>query len=162
VTVWLWQADGPASGGRGVSGDRLAARRAAEVRLLRGDAAEAVVEEAVTDLSPQTLAEGYRRTGPRWVAAAGPGPHVRWVPAQDPQRNAPPPRDLKWTAVAAVISEQIAGMKPGDRVSIGELGPELRVGRKTAARALAELAAGGFLGREAGVGYVVLRQPEPG
>ena len=82
IVVWLWQADGPASGGRGVSGDRAAAAAAAIGRLRSGDATEAVVEEAETDLGTRTLAGGYYRTGPGWVARTGPDLSVCWVPLE--------------------------------------------------------------------------------
>lgn len=165
TTVWLWQADGPASGGRGISGDRLAARRAAEGRLLSGAAAVAWVDQAVTNIET-SLADGYYRVA-RWQARLGPGRRVWWAPVGGAgEGRLGRPESLKWPAVALAVRRLIADgtLKPGDRASIADLGSGLRVGRKTAARALAALEAGGFLGRQAGVGYVVLERagPEPG
>jgi hypothetical protein len=81
--VYLWQADGAASGARGVSHDRQAARRAAEGRLLSGEAATATVEEAVAELGARTLGDDYYwRTGKRWRARVGAGGRVRWAPAR--------------------------------------------------------------------------------
>lgn len=78
TAAFLWQADGPAMGSRGVCGDQGRARRLAAECLRSGAADTAVVEEAVTDLMAQTLADGYRRTGPRWSARVGAGGRVRW------------------------------------------------------------------------------------
>jgi hypothetical protein len=78
--VFLWQADGPEQGGRGVSGDREAARRAAEKLLRSGEATAAVIEEAELGLGTRALTFAYCPTGPRWQAMTGPRGRVRWVP----------------------------------------------------------------------------------
>lgn len=83
ITVFLWQADGPSRGERGVSGDRRAARQAAAGCLRSGEATAAVVEEATTELGIRTLAVGYHRTGQRWQARAGPAGRIWWVRATE-------------------------------------------------------------------------------
>lgn len=80
--VWLWQADGAASGGRGVtrdSGAAARARAAAAARLRSGDATVAWVEAAVTDLGQRSLFDGYYRVA-RWDAKVGPGGRIWWIP----------------------------------------------------------------------------------
>jgi len=83
VTVYLWQADGPEAGARGVSDDERKARRAAADLLRCGQASSAVVQEAAAELGERTLTAGYYATGQRWqgrlVGAQG---RVRWVPAR--------------------------------------------------------------------------------
>jgi hypothetical protein len=77
VTVWLWDAPGPASSARGVCGGEAGARRAAAARLRGGQASAAVVEQAVIVLGTATLEDSYRRTGNRWRAR--PGTRIRWL-----------------------------------------------------------------------------------
>ena len=78
--AYLWQADGPRSGARGLSGDRGKARRDAAARLRSGEASEAFVEEAGTaGIGVRTLAGGYCRTGRGWRAKAGAGRRIRWA-----------------------------------------------------------------------------------
>jgi hypothetical protein len=81
VSVFLWQADGPRQGGRGISGDQASARRAAEGRLHSGQATAALIEEAVVGLGTRTLTFAYYPTGPRWRARVGAPGHVTWEPA---------------------------------------------------------------------------------
>jgi hypothetical protein len=78
--VYLWQADGPLNGGRGVCGELGSAREAAEGCLRRGAATGAVVEEAVPEIGIRTLADGYCRTGEAWRAEPAPGGGITWVP----------------------------------------------------------------------------------
>lgn len=79
ITVFLWQADGPRQGGRGVSGDQGSARRAAAGRLRSGAATTAVVEEATAGIGIRTLADGYCPTGEAWRARVADG-RVTWMP----------------------------------------------------------------------------------
>ncbi len=80
ITVFLWQADGPRQGGRGISGDCKAARRAAAECLRSGTATAATIEEATAEIGMRTLTDGYYPTGPRWQARVGAQGRVRWVP----------------------------------------------------------------------------------
>jgi hypothetical protein len=80
AAVFLWQADGPLNGGRGVCGEAASARLAAECCLRRGTATAAVVEEAVPAVGTSTLAGIYCRTGEAWLASRGPGGGIAWVP----------------------------------------------------------------------------------
>ena len=67
--------------------------------------------------------------------------------------------NVKHPAVAEAVRGRIGdgSLKPGRRVSIGDLAPEMLVSRKTAAKALAALEAEGLLERQPGIGYVVAR-----
>jgi len=67
--------------------------------------------------------------------------------------------NLKHPAITEAVRGRIAGgtLKPGRRVSIGDLAPEMLVSRKTAAKALVALEAEGLLERRPGIGYVVAR-----
>jgi DNA-binding GntR family transcriptional regulator len=71
------------------------------------------------------------------------------------------PRNIKWPRAAAVLRGRIrdGSLKPGSRPSIGRLGPELGVSRKTAARAFRALEDEGLLKREPGTGYTVTARP---
>ena len=80
ASAFLWQADGPQQGSRGVSDDQGRARRLAADCLRSGAASSAIVEAALTDLGTRTLAGGYYRTGRAWRAKVGPGGRVWWVP----------------------------------------------------------------------------------
>jgi hypothetical protein len=80
VTAFLWQADGPTMGTRGVAEDPRKARRLAAECLRSGAASSAVVEEALSDLGMRTLVGGYFRTGRGWRATVGAGGRVRWRP----------------------------------------------------------------------------------
>jgi hypothetical protein len=63
---FLWEADGPQQGCRGVSGDEMRARRAAAECLQNGQATTARVEAAETAMGTATLTDDYRRTGDAW------------------------------------------------------------------------------------------------
>jgi hypothetical protein len=80
VIVWLWDAPGPVSRGRGVSGDQSSARRAAEACLISGQASAVRVEEALAMLGIGTLTSHYRRTGQGWQARRVDGGGIRWEP----------------------------------------------------------------------------------
>lgn len=73
-----------------------------------------------------------------------------------------PPGSGTWPVshprVRALVLGRIADgtLAPGAVASIAELGPAAGVSRKTAAKALAALAAEGMLERRRGIGYVVL------
>jgi len=79
ITVFLWQADGPVRGGRGVCDDRRKARQDAAACLRSGQASLAVVEEATAELGLRTLTSGYYSTGRKWQARVGMNGRVRWV-----------------------------------------------------------------------------------
>ena len=68
MSVYLWQADGPEQGARGVTDDERTARRHGEDLLRCGQADSAVVEQAGTGLS--------------WHARAGARGRVQSVPAE--------------------------------------------------------------------------------
>ena len=76
MTVWLWDAPGPASSARGVCGKEASARRAAAARLRGGHASAALVEEAILVIRTASLLGGYERTGNRWRARQG--TRIRW------------------------------------------------------------------------------------
>jgi hypothetical protein len=76
MTVWLWDAPGPASSARGVCDKETRARRAAAARLRGGHASAAVVEEAIVVTGTASRLEYYERTGNRWQAR--PGKRIRW------------------------------------------------------------------------------------
>jgi hypothetical protein len=79
VIVWLWDADGPARSGRGVTGNGEAARQAAEAFLRGGHASAARVERAVSMPGVRALTAGYQRTGDGWTAVHRDG-RVTWIP----------------------------------------------------------------------------------
>ena len=66
MIVWLWNADGPAGNGRGVTDDRARAFQSAEACLCSGQADVAEVEGARLVLGVRTLAFEYERTGEGW------------------------------------------------------------------------------------------------
>ena len=78
--AFLWQADGPRQGARGVCGSGRMARRAAADLLRSGQASTAVVEEAATELGMRTLTSGHYPNGRRWQGRLGARGRVRWVP----------------------------------------------------------------------------------
>ena len=80
--AFLWRADGPRQGSRGVTDDGRKARRAAADLLRTGQASSAVVEEAATELGMRTLTSGYYPNGRRWQGRLGARGRVRWVPAR--------------------------------------------------------------------------------
>ena len=160
---YLWQADGPLRGDRGVCGDLAAAMLAAE-GCLRGGARSVVIDEATPGLVTDSMDDGYCRTGRAWRARAA-DDGIAWVPPQPTAAEAAHGRNLKWPRVysAALARIEDRSLKPGEVVSIADLGPEFRVGRKTVAKAVAALEAEGLLERRPGIGYVVLERagPEP-
>jgi hypothetical protein len=82
VSVYLWQADGPRQGSRGICDVEQLARDAAADLLRSGQASFAVIEEAVPELGMRTLTAGYWCTGQRWQARVGAAGRVRWVPVR--------------------------------------------------------------------------------
>lgn len=80
--AFLWQADGPRQGARGVCGSERRARRAAADLLRSGQASSATVEEAATELGQRTLTDGYYPSGLSWQGRLGARGRVRWVPAR--------------------------------------------------------------------------------
>lgn len=72
--------------------------------------------------------------------------------------------DSRHPRVRDLVLARIADgtLKPGMVASVAELGPAAGVSRKTAAKALAGLAAEGVLERRRGVGYVVTESARPG
>ena len=85
MTVWLWDAYGPARTGLGVTDDEVRARLAAEACLRSGGADTARVEHALLISGICVLTPGYRRTGRGWMARRRDG-RVTWTPfcAPDP------------------------------------------------------------------------------
>ena len=81
MSVYLWQADGPRQGARGVSDDERRARRAAADLLRCGQASSALIEEAAAELGERTLNAGYYAIGQKWRARVGAQGHVTWEPA---------------------------------------------------------------------------------
>lgn len=79
--AFLWQADGPEVGSRGVTDDEGTARKRAAACLLSGSAVAAVVQEATAELGMRTLTDGYHRTGREWRGSVGAGGQVRWTQA---------------------------------------------------------------------------------
>jgi hypothetical protein len=79
VVHYLWQADSPTQGARGVCGEQWRARSRAEGCLLEG-APEAVIEVAAPGLGASSLAGCWCRTGEKWRASVGPGGGVEWIP----------------------------------------------------------------------------------
>ena len=79
--AFLWRADGPRQGSRGVTDDGRKARRAAADLLRTGQATAAYVEEAAMELGERTLADSYYATGRKWQGRVGARGRVRWVPA---------------------------------------------------------------------------------
>jgi hypothetical protein len=79
TAAWLWQADGPLMGTRGIVDDSGRARRLAVECLLSGDASSAVVEEAAAELGERALIDGYHRTGRRWQATVGAHGRIGWT-----------------------------------------------------------------------------------
>ncbi len=82
MSVFLWQADGPEQGARGVTDDQRRARRAAAGLLRDGQASSAVIEEAAAELGMRTLNADYYATGQRWQGRLGARGRVRWVTAR--------------------------------------------------------------------------------
>ncbi len=79
MIVFLWEADGPARSGRGVTDDRARALRNAETCLRSGQANVAKVERATLMSGIRTLTSGYLRTGDGWRARCG-DTGIRWEP----------------------------------------------------------------------------------
>ncbi len=79
MIVWLWDADGPARSGRGITSDQARALERAETLLRSGHATVAKVESAQADLGIRTLTSGYRRTGHGWRGRSGDS-GIRWEP----------------------------------------------------------------------------------
>ena len=84
AAAFLWQADGPTMGTRGVADDPRKARQLAAECLRSGSADSAEVEEALSDLGMRTLVGGYFRTGHRWRGQVGIGGRVRWTRVTGP------------------------------------------------------------------------------
>jgi hypothetical protein len=68
VIVWLWDALGPLSAARGVSGDYASARQAASDFLVSGSATVATLQAARLMDGPDALDPHYARFGHRWQA----------------------------------------------------------------------------------------------
>jgi hypothetical protein len=81
-TEYLWQADGPEQGSRGVCGDQAAARLTAEGCMNGEGATQALIRAATPGLETAGLDDGWCPTGDAWLAVPIPG-------------------GVEWTAVAA-------------------------------------------------------------
>lgn len=77
---YLWHADGPERGSRGVCGDQAAARLAAEGCISKEGATEARIHAATPGLEVLGLDDGWCPTGDARLAAIIPGGGVTWVP----------------------------------------------------------------------------------
>jgi hypothetical protein len=83
IPVYPWRADGPGRAVLGVTDDPGRALRDA-AGCLRDWAGSAVVEEAATGgLGARTLADGYPRTGRKWLAAVEAQGRVLWTAVQE-------------------------------------------------------------------------------
>ena len=80
MIVWLWDTWGPDRRGRGVSGDRATAQRAAEACLRNGHASGARLEEALAILGTESLTSLYQRTGQGWQAQHDTRGGISWEP----------------------------------------------------------------------------------
>ena len=77
---YLWDADGPARGSRGVCDDQAAARAKAE-RCMKDDGApRALIRAATPGVDVGGLDDGWCPTGDAWLAEFDPGGDVTWVP----------------------------------------------------------------------------------
>ena len=79
MILWLWDADGPARTGRGVTNDETRAIKAAEACMRNGQARIAKVEAALLVLGIPGLTPGYKRTGNGWRGRCG-DTGIRWEP----------------------------------------------------------------------------------
>ena len=68
MIVYLWEACGPARSAQGVTDSEVRARQAAETLLIGGQAADAVLEQAVLGLGTGSMTYGYQPTGLAWHA----------------------------------------------------------------------------------------------
>ena len=80
MIVYLWDADGPASGARGVTDDPARAQEAAEACLTNGQATAARVEKTNLVTGIRALNPGYTRLGHGWTAQPRRKGRIRWVP----------------------------------------------------------------------------------
>jgi hypothetical protein len=80
VSLWLWDAPGPARSASGVSTDRTSAQRAAPDCLASGQAATALFQEAELVTGSTALAPRYQRIGGSWPAARTSNGAIRWQP----------------------------------------------------------------------------------
>ena len=90
MIVWLWDAWGPDRHGRGVSGDRATAQRAAEACLRSGHASGARLEEALAILGTESLTSLYQRTGEGWQARHDTRGGISWEPLPGQSRDTGP------------------------------------------------------------------------
>ena len=78
---YLWQADGPEQGSRGVCGDQVSARAKAEGCMNEQGATMALIREAVPGLTAG-LDDGWCPTGDAWRAEFGDDGSVVWAPVK--------------------------------------------------------------------------------
>ena len=90
MIVWLWDTWGPDRRGRGVSGDRATAQRAAEACLRSGHASGARLEEALAILGTESLTSLYQRTGQGWQARHDTRGGISWEPLTAHPRDTDP------------------------------------------------------------------------
>lgn len=81
MTVYLWDAPGPAASWSGISGSLDGAWAAAGERLTSGDASSACVEAALPAMSAATMQPLYERTGTAWRARREEGA-IEWEPIE--------------------------------------------------------------------------------
>lgn len=80
MSVWLWEAPGPARCATGVSRARSGAQLAAQDCLISGQAASATIQEAELVNGADVLTSCYRPIGERWQASRTRGGVIRWHP----------------------------------------------------------------------------------
>jgi hypothetical protein len=80
--AFLWQADSPTSGARGVCGDQGDARLAAEGCIREHGAERALIRAATPGLEAVGGDDGWCPTGDAWLAEPAPGGGVTWVPVK--------------------------------------------------------------------------------
>lgn len=87
VTVWLWDADGPARSASGVTDRDGTAKDAAKQGMITTRADTATVEQATHLAGGGWMRSGYHRTGTGWTAERH-GSRVRWTRFHRPERAA--------------------------------------------------------------------------
>jgi hypothetical protein len=87
ITVWLWDANGPARSASGVTADDGKAKNAAEQGMNATGALTATVEQATHLAGSGWMHSGYHRTGTGWTATRK-GTRIRWTKFHRPERAA--------------------------------------------------------------------------
>lgn len=80
MSIWLWDAPGPARSACGVSGSRANAQRAAGACLASDQASTVLVQEAELVTSTGALTPGHHRVGGCWEASRARDGAISWRP----------------------------------------------------------------------------------